>query len=197
MLVREVSQDGQEHGWICGSCNTMFFDEELAQACCRPLKCPQCSKAMTVGRTLCGDCSDRVREGREDALFLSAAKVFFIDYEGRYLYWTAPGALVGEFFSSRTELEKFCEQRHIVPPRWCWATDEAGFLLDAERVLAGVVTRNNEDVRPLLTDHEVEQLQNVLDEWAMNLEVRSYDVDYDVAVILDRELYEAIRRSTP
>lgn len=91
---------------------------------------------------------------------------------------------------------KSTAKRSVLSPRWCWASEEAGFLLDAERVLAGVVTRTNEEVRALLSDEQVEAFQKVLDDWAMNLDVKSYDADYDVAVILDRELYEAVRRGT-
>ena len=137
-----------------------------------------------------------MREVREEGLFEIRTKIAYVDFEGRFLYWTPPGAQTGEFFSSRTELEKHCETLGIVPPRWCWASEEAGFLLDAERVLAGVVTRTNEEVRALLSDEQVEAFQKVLDDWAMNLDVKSYDADYDVAVILDRELYEAVRRGT-
>jgi hypothetical protein len=193
MLVRELPEkEGQSPGWICGSCHTVWFDKELAEGCCMPAKCQQCGSSTAPGRSICIPCSDRQRLVYEENLFRSAQKVFFVDYEGRYIYWVPPGTEVGEFFVSKTEVEKFCEQKNIIPPRWCWAVEQVGFLLDAEQVLAGAVTRTNEEVRPLLADEQVEELQKLLDDWAMKTELKSYDVDYEVAVILDRDLYEAV-----
>jgi hypothetical protein len=131
---------------------------------------------------------------QDERYFKEAEKVFCTDYEGRYMFWIPPGGHPGEFFRSRTELETRCEELGVIPPRWCWATEQTGFLLDAECVLEGVVTRANEEVRPLLEDSDVERLQKVLDDWAMSVDVNSYDVDYDLAVILDRTFFDKIGR---
>jgi hypothetical protein len=134
-----------------------------------------------------------MRAVRDEELFRSARKLLYSDYEGRYLVWTPPGCRYEELFRSRTDLEKRCEELHIPPPGWCWAADEVGFLLDAEQILAGVMTRTNEEVRPLLSDQQVESFQNILDEWAMSQDLKTYEVDDTAAVILDRTLYETIR----
>ncbi len=194
MLVQEMAaKDDQNRSWVCGACNTVWFDEELAEGCCRPGKCSKCSASTVPGGSLCVSCVDRDRVVHEEGLFRAARKIPYSDYERRYIYWTPPGLADGVFFSSRTELEKYCEARKCKPPRWCWAAEEARFLLDAEHILAGVVTRTNEEVRPLLSEEQVEHFQKILDDWAMGLDIKSWDVDFDTAVLLDRELYEAVR----
>jgi len=185
-------KDDQSPKWICGSCHNVWFDQELAESCCAPWKCQKCSGNTAPGRTLCIGCADHERVAHEESLFRSADKKFYVDYDELFLYWHPPGEDVGGLFRSKTEIDKFCEKKNMTPPRWCWATEPVGFLLDAEQVLAGVVTRNNEEVRPLLSDEQVEHFQNLLDEWAMNLDVKSYDVDYERAIILDRGLFDAL-----
>ena len=194
MQVRELpEQENHSQSWICGSCNTVWFDADLAEACCRPVKCQKCSAYTAPGRTLCVACVDRARMIHDEEMFRSAGKIFYSEYEGRHLFWTPPGGGPGEFFSCRTELEKRCVELRVLPPRWCWATEELGFLLDAEQVLASAVTRTNEEVRSLLSDEQVDTFQKILDDWSMSQNIRSYDVDDTLAVIFDRALYETVK----
>lgn len=194
MLVRELpEQESCGQSWICGSCNSVWFNLEFAENCCQPGKCTECSALTSPGRMLCLPCAAQEQVIREELLFRSAQKVFYMDYEGRYLVWTPPGSQFEELFGCRTELEKRCESLNILPPRWCWAAEEIGFLLDAEQVLAGVVTRTNEEVRPLLSDDQVEELQKTLDTWSMAQNLKTYEVDESTAVIFDRILYEAVQ----
>jgi hypothetical protein len=191
MLVRELpEQADQGQRWVCGSCDSVWFDSEVAERCCRPSKCQKCSSQARPGWSLCVRCTAQARAIQDENLFRSAAKVFYSEYEGRYLAWTPPGCRFEELFGCRTEIEKRCESLRIPPPRWCWAAAEIGFLLDVEQVLAGAVTRTNEEVRSLLSDEQVEDLQRVLDDWTMKQDLRSYEVDETTAVIFDRLLYE-------
>ena len=193
MQVRELPEkENQFRSWLCGVCNSVWFDEEVADKCCKPIKCLHCSSQVPPGGSVCVHCRERARTAQDEQLFRTAEKVFFIDYEGRYLCWTPPGGRAPELFVSKTEVEKRCAELNTLPPRWCWAAEECGFLLDAEQALVGAVTRDNGDVRSLLDDEQVEELQRLLDDWAMNLPVKSYEENHEVAVIFDRTLYEAV-----
>jgi hypothetical protein len=127
----------------------------------------------------------------EADLFKLATKVWYSDYEGQFLYWTPPGR-EGQFFRTRTQLEQYCMENHIPIPKWVWACEEIGFLLDVEEVLANVRNRQGDLVREQLSDEEVNNLQQALDAWAMSLPCRSYDVDYDTVIIIDKEFLDAL-----
>ncbi len=194
MLVRELpEQENHCQSWICGSCNNVWFDQELAERCCQRTKCQKCSALAGPGDTLCAKCLRQVQAIHEEEMFRSAQKVFYSDYEGKRMCWTPPGCRFVEVFGCRTELEKRCSELRVPPPRWCWAAEELGFLLDAEQVLAGAVTRTNEPVRPLLSDDQVEGFQKLIDDWAMSQDLKCYEVDDTLAIVFDRTLYDTVR----
>ena len=131
----------------------------------------------------------------EETLFRSAAKVWYGDYDEPFLYWNDAGSS-GEFFRSRTELEKYCQRYKVIPPRWVWACAPSGFLLDAETVLEGVRDRACNEIRHLITDEAVSRLQGVLDVWMTEQGMKAYDIYYEKAVVLDRSLYDGLRHAS-
>lgn len=187
------AQNGSEDRWVCGACDTVWFTEDLAEHCCLMITCTICHKRKTrYGASICAVCAEQERCVHEEDFFRSANKLWYSDYEGKFIFWRAPLSVSGEFFRNRTELENYCMSHGFDLPRWCWAVDEVAFLLDAETCLLGVTNRAGEEIRPLLEDAEVAKLQELLDQWAMDLDTKSYEPDYETAVVLDRALYDAL-----
>jgi hypothetical protein len=72
---------------------------------------------------------------------------------------------------------------------WAFAAERVGFLLDAEIVLSTAIDRSQHPVRDLISDGDVENLQNMLDEWAMSLRLNEFLVDEDRIVVFSRALF--------
>lgn len=197
MDVKEVSlRDTPDSvwGWCCSACNTVWFDARSADDCCQQATCSSCSAACPINSSRCGSCSELERQLPDVALFEAATKVWYPDYDGIFLYWPVAGGR-GEFFRSRTDIEKYCVAKDIEPPRWVWACEQVGFLIDAEAVLAGARDSDQNPIRDLVEDPDVEKLQDILDEWVMARDLFSHRIDYNTAVVIDRALMASLNHA--
>lgn len=131
--------------------------------------------------------------GIKDPRFKAAEKLSYSEYyeqDGPSLFWGRP-------FEDFQELQQFCDAEGVSLPRWAWACVPVQFLLDAEEVLATGRDRHDRPIRELLSTEQVEAFQTHLDDWAMNLDLDSYEVDYTRVVILDKSLFEELQHVPP
>jgi hypothetical protein len=123
-------------------------------------------------------------EDEDDVLHdKSLTQIWCEDYEREGL----PVLWFGDFLLL-SELRQRCERENQPLPGWVWAAEALGFLLNAEEVLGGARDRNEQPVRDLIPHEEVDRLQELLDGWSTALDLKSYEVDYERIVILDRSL---------
>lgn len=115
----------------------------------------------------------------EKRIFDSASKIWVGDYEKEGLPVYQNGT-----FASAALVKHECPE-----VAWAFAAERVGFLLDAEVVLGTAIDRCQHPVRDLISDSDVENLQNMLDEWAMSLRLNEFLVDEDRIVVFDRALF--------
>lgn len=187
-----VRDSPEQTWWLCSACEALWGNPDDANRCCCATKCSECGKTVIAGKPQCEDCEAGDRRALEESLFKSAAKVWYGDYEEPFLYWNEAGQS-GEFFRTRTDLEKYCQRENKIPPRWVWGCEPIGFLLDAEAILEAARDRTYNEIRHLIADEDVERLQEQLDEWVLAQGMKAYDIDYQTAVVLDRSLFDGVR----
>lgn len=175
--------------WMCSKCLVVWSTEEGAGQCCGTRTCVECKKTVLSGNARCNACVDGDREALDAAMFASARKIPYYEYDEPFLFWASAGP-TGKFFGSRKEIERYCLQQNLTPPRWVWACESIGFLIDAQQILQAVRDRTCNEISHLIDDSEVERLQTMLDDWAVAQNLKSWDVDYDTAVVLDPSLYQ-------
>ena len=175
--------------WMCSKCQALWSSEGSAARCCEAQTCVECKKTVLTGGARCEACLEGDRVALDESMFAAARKIPYFEYDEPFLFWAAAGP-TGRFFGSRKEIEKYCTQKNLTPPRWVWACEPVGFLLDVQQVLQVARDRTCNEINHLIDDDEVERLQKLLDDWAMAQNLKSWDVDYDTAVVLDPSLYQ-------
>lgn len=191
LILNDNFGDDKSGVWECTACLSPWRTKETAEQCCSLPMCNACDKSVHPGSSKCEGCHNKDRLARERGLFDAAHKVSYIDYDLPYIFWEAAG-VTGQFFATKLELENYCVDRNIPPPQWVWGVEGMGFLLDAEAILAHYQHQTGYNVRDLVDDTEVEKLQDVIDRWAMDCEVRSFAPDYTMAVVLDPDFYKSL-----
>lgn len=119
----------------------------------------------------------------EASVYSEAVKIPYIDYEEAYFFWSSarPG---GQFFRTRSELEKYCLEQNLVYPRWVWGCTPTRLKLDAR----SVILERFQAAEHYIEEEDVVLLQEALDNWSADRPLNTFEVDYNVAVILDSAL---------
>lgn len=89
------------------------------------------------------------------------------------------------YFSDIEDLEVYCEDNELEMPKYVWSTDIVEISMDAKSFAETACEQSFEDAIDQISDEEIEDLQEFLDEWcARQTGTRSYAVNYKYAILI-------------
>ena len=201
MAIEVVRKDNSALvAFACGSCGQLFQiipepdeatgvarSKKLADDCCPPKVCPQCSANPVVrGQPLCTACAAKASADVESRRFSAASKLREADWK-QEVYWPlAPfdGDRGGKYWSSIEKLRKDCSSR-VVPvpvPPYVYATKPVPLAVSAADVIEKALEEHSESTTVPAT--EAAKLQKLLDDWAKGQKVATFIEDLSRAVVL-------------
>jgi hypothetical protein len=159
----------------CSKCRAEHWSKETAENCCGPLLC-ECGSKCAPYRTACNSCLAAKELERESALFEKAKKVPYGEYGGPIYtnesYWDNVDEYASDTLSDGMDL-----------PKYAWATNPVPFYIDATDIVEAALDGHHEDAWSQVGD--LGELQGMLDKWCSEQAVRSFEPDYETAIILE------------
>jgi hypothetical protein len=185
MDVKELVSRGTDKvvAVYCGKCGLVYRlteRENVAEECCKPKKCSSCGKLLEEKYYfVCEECRDKKVQENENALFEKAKKVAFRDYQEEMVYYEGLGH---DGYVMTEDIEEDIAGIEGPKPKYVWACKRSETpKIDA----SDIIERYFDDYAEETIDGlDVEGLQKALDQWLGVQDVNSFEIDYEMAVIL-------------
>lgn len=139
-----------------------------------------CGAELRKSRTKCDACWGQELAEKEKKVFARARKLTIEEYPDNPVFWDgAPG---DGLFLSICELLDRCEEEGLELPQYVWATREVPFAMNADWLIERALEEQGEGFCYGLANEG--ELQNLLDVWCAKQDLKNWQPDYTMAVLL-------------
>ena len=176
----------------CPKCNAWYLEKELALKHCAPKICEDCGKEFPRSSyyTVCDNCHKKHEEQREKEQFETADKYTPDNVPAEYSEMYSYNNVFGYDDYCSDDLESIIDEVYSntgEEPKYVYGTTRYNLTLDAWDILE----RQLEDVEggmDTISDAEIKELQDFLDNWCKKVNVHWYYPNYKIAIVLDRSI---------
>lgn len=157
----------------CGICKKVYFDEKIAEDCCKNYNCEDCGVEIPRYRLLCDTCSLKRK-------FEKAEKL--TKWDG-WVYWEGLGYNEG-YFRDIGELIEHCEDEGIAVPDWVFTCTPTNHKLDIKYAIEIMLDDAYEDAYEGLID--LDELEEFIDKWNAKQRIVTYYPNYKKILLVKK-----------
>ncbi len=178
----------------CPKCNAWYLEKELALKHCAPKICEDCGKEFPRNSyyTVCDECHKKHEEQKEKERFEKAAKYTIenVPSESSEMFFCENVFGYDDYYT--TDLDSVIEDVYCntgEEPKYVYGTTRQNLRLDAYDILESPL-EDLEDGWSYISDDDIKELQDFLDNWCKKVNVHWYVPNYKVSIVLDKSLLE-------
>lgn len=142
-----------------------------------------CGGVLKTGYSICSACWQKKQDAKELKRFEVAEKL--TEYDGPVYWEDREGSLGDGYFISLDEVLDYCEDNDFPKPAYVWACNPVELSINVENILEGAFQGHHEGARDMLEEGAEEELQSLIGTWCKKQNIKSWEVDYKRAVLLD------------
>lgn len=135
-----------------------------------------CGNERLEYRTLCDECIEKNR-------FQKANKINIKNYQDNFIY----DIKTEKYFQDIDDMEEYYEDEEMKLPDYVYGCIGIEFSLDMYGIVENELLDNHfEDAFDYVDMESLKKLQKIVDEWTKSQGIVSYEVDYNLAILLNK-----------